>query len=104
MQPRALPYPPFAQWVLWRGKGSCNLYLTEVLINGWLYAGRNNGSQCLTSGGLNFVQGTPLASTLTPEPDDDDDDDDDDDIDLRPEGASETDCLRSPEGYRDVLS
>jgi hypothetical protein len=39
---------------------------------------------------------------LTPEPDDDDDDDDD--IDLRPEGASETDCLRSPEGYRDVLS
>jgi len=31
-------------------------------------------------------------------------DDDDDDIDLRPEGASETDCLRPPEGYRDVLS
>jgi hypothetical protein len=65
MQRGALPYPLFSQWVLWRG----NLYLTEVVINDWLRAGRNNGSQCLTSGGLAFVQGTPLASALTPEPD-----------------------------------
>ena len=32
------------------------------------------------------------------------DDDDNDNINLRPEGASETNCLRPPEGYRDMLS
>jgi len=31
-------------------------------------------------------------------------DDDDDDINLRLRGASETDILRPPEGYRDMLS
>jgi hypothetical protein len=34
----------------------------------------------------------------------DNDDDDDDDINLRLEGASETNCLRPLKGYRDVLS